>query len=745
MEEKKSRIFFAVAAFAIPVVLYSYVSFHVFPASHFLKYSLAAEKISNHTLGGDRLLDYSPLYLMVHVVLRNEPVIQWIQIFLAGGASCLLFLLLSRFFRRSIAIAGTIAFILNRTLMVYTTVPEPEVFLLFWIIASLFFLYGETKASHFVAGIFFTLGILTRPNFLPVLAVVLLYFFIQQKDRKAAFVSAVLFFLPVCIGLTAIWVRNARILGHFSPIVMNPGTIFFEGNNPLSHGQDVVYPALVGEIGLAATNESDYQHEIYRVFARNATGKNLSILEVNSYWIHRATDFLKDYPGHTIRLFATKLFHCFHGYEWHDLSNAYWNERMLQKMRFPAVPFALVSTLAILGMLVKARETRKWILLYAVLFCQVAVMVAIYVHARHRLAILAVFILFACAGLEYLLICRRKILIVAALIPLLVFLSWPTDLMREETHLWTSLQTASLLRTKAFQLRGEGKWNEAADAAALALAYAPWQYDQGRPANLPYAEDFVTRALQISKPPQTFSERFDHATLLLLAGRLKESQAAFLDILQEGYEFKRDQFESSQPLFYLARIAEMQNNPEEALLLLKQGLEKSPGEPYLLSHLFVLTREGAYREKLFRYFGDIDAQFYLGQANLQVGDPAEALQNFEYVNEKIPGFRRGLFFDAAALGKTGRLQEGATVYRKAISIQPDPVLMEKESLELFQRLSQDSNDAFALFSYGIVLRQFGHYKDALSVQQKARLIAPQNQQISSEIDTIERISGTISR
>src|SRR4029079_2565156 len=111
------------------------------------------------------------------------------------------FLLLSRFFRRSIAIAGTIAFILNRTLMAYAAILEPEPFLLFFLIASLFFAYRERTASHFVAGIFFALGILTRPNFLPILAVIPFHFLFQQPNRRKALISTMSFLLPVFIAL----------------------------------------------------------------------------------------------------------------------------------------------------------------------------------------------------------------------------------------------------------------------------------------------------------------------------------------------------------------------------------------------------------------------------------------------------------------------------------------------------------------------------------------------------------------
>jgi len=579
---------------------------------------------------------------------------------------------------------------------------------------------------------------------MPVLLVVQLHFAFQQKGRRRVFISTACFIAPVLVCLLAVWIRNAEALGHFSPVVMNPGTVFFEGNNPLSWGQDVVYPELVSEMNSEYPNQSDYQHELYRLIARKATNRPLSVPEVNSYWINKAKNFLLDNPGHALKLFSTKLFHCFHNYQWHDLSNAYWNEESIAKSKILTIPFALISSLALVGLLTLARDAKKIVLIYAVYFCQIVVMVFIYVHARHRIAIFPLFIFFACAGIQAIIQSKKRLLLTAGVIALFVLLYIPTDLMREETHLWQTTETYGRLISNAYRLRAAGKWKEASDAAARAIATCPWQLQLGRPSNLPISgKAFVLRALQLSKQPTDLSALFDRATLLLEAGKIKEAWKIFYDFTAEHRQFKRDQYQSSQPLFYIAIIAEARNDRAPAIRILEKALKDSPGDPDILSYLFALTGNSQYKEKLFRYFDELDAEFYLGKAYLETGNSTQAARNFESVVSKLPNFRRGLIYLAAALAESNQLEAAASAYRKAIGMRSDPVLLEDPMIELFRRIANaKSRDPFAQYSYGIVLRQFGHYEEALKVQQTAQILAPANRQIISEIETIKRISGS---
>ena len=70
---------------------------------------------------------------------------------------------------------------------------------------------------------------------------------------------------------------------------------------------------------------------------------------------------------------------------------------------------------------------------------------------------------------------------------------------------------------------------------------------------------------------------------------------------------------------------------QSTLNRLKKALEKNPGDPWVLSHLVALTDEPLYKMKLFRYFDEIDAEFFLGKAYLTTGRFQDAVESFSFV------------------------------------------------------------------------------------------------------------------
>lgn len=165
-----------------------------------------------------------------------------------------------------------------------------------------------------------------------------------------------------------------------------------------------------------------------------------------------------------------------------------------------------------------------------------------------------------------------------------------------------------------------------------------------------------------------------------------------------------------------------------------------PGDPSILAHLTALTGSSKYRDKLFRYFDDIDAHFYLGKAFLENKAPAKAAENFLYVSSRLPEFRRGLIYLAAALGEAGEYDEAARKYKEAISMAPEPVMSEKEIIAIFRKLSEQApNDAERLYDFGVVLRQFGYHAQALQVQKEGLKLDASNLRIKQEVDFLERI------
>jgi tetratricopeptide (TPR) repeat protein len=142
--------------------------------------------------------------------------------------------------------------------------------------------------------------------------------------------------------------------------------------------------------------------------------------------------------------------------------------------------------------------------------------------------------------------------------------------------------------------------------------------------------------------------------------------------------------------------------------------------------------------RLIRYFGELDARFYIGRAAVAAGAGGLAVPNLQYVCRILPDYRRAHLYLAAALGMAGHAEEGVAEYRTAMRLSGDPVMLEAESVALFASLAQQKpQEALAVYSYGVVLRQFGRYREALEVQKKAFAVQP-SPSIQSEIQDLEK-------
>jgi len=136
---------------------------------------------------------------------------------------------------------------------------------------------------------------------------------------------------------------------------------------------------------------------------------------------------------------------------------------------------------------------------------------------------------------------------------------------------------------------------------------------------------------------------------------------------------------------------------------------------------------------------------HLHQTRLRRRDPAAVwLNRRRKPASRAPGGGKDLRnpggdFLAAALANAERLHEAEGVYRTVLQMSSDPVMREKEILALFRKLSERSPDnPEHLYMYGFVLRQFGHYEEALVLQHQA-LEKSQAPAIRAEIAALQNV------
>jgi tetratricopeptide (TPR) repeat protein len=736
-EMRRLPLFVAVATF----LFHGALVLSSFPSDlQFSKYPWAAAQHLANELPPERALDLSPLYFYVHAAATalsgrpvagtglEAPAVVLLQLVATAASAALLLLLLQRFFTLRVALAGTAAFVSSRGVVIYTAVLEPEAFLLLFLVAFLYFCPGSAGRHRLLAGVALALAVSVRPTALPLIAAVPLYFRVNRGRGRWLHPAATVL-APVGVVLLALSVRNGVAAGTFTPLGMNPGFVFYEGNNPLSSGRSAVYPPLVGELKQEIPDHPDNPHLTYRLIAERATGRDLTVGEANEYWRRKAVSFIADHPVRAVRRVLHKGYLVLHDFRAHDLIPAERFDRRLRQNRIPAVPFALVAAMAVGGAVLSLPRWRPLLLVYALLGGQVASMLVFYVSERQRLAALPAFVFFACAALSYVSgsPARVRQLSLAWAGVLAVALMVPNHVMREDRHLWTAYEASDRAWMRAIELRDEGRLAEAATSAAAGYAAAPWLRDYARPSGVSFSPDgFDARALgSLSPVDRDPSLRFDRAQLLLAAGRLDEAEALLTRLIADRERFDRIFVGSSEPRYYLARIELLRGQGARAAELLEEALAAAPGDPFVLAGLAALTGEARHRRQIERYFGELDAAFLIGVAQLESGRSGEAVRNLSDTMERLPELWRAKIYLAAALGADGEAVRASLLYKVATATRSDPAVLEERIVPVFASVARTTpSDPRGHFEHGLVLAQFGRFQEALAALETARALDP---------------------
>jgi tetratricopeptide (TPR) repeat protein len=577
---------------------------------------------------------------------------------------------------------------------------------------------------------------------LPLLAVVPIFFRLNAPRERWLRATALVLAPPLLV-LLALGLRNGLAADSYSPLGMNAGFVFFEGNNPLSSGRSAVYPPLVGELNIEGGGQPDAPHLAYRRVAEQSSGRALSTAEANRFWRRKALDFIADHPGRFLALSGSKSWFVLHEHRRHDLVPAERYEQRLRALRIPAVPLAIVWPLALFGLAVSLPRWRELLLLYALLASQTAVLVLVYVSERQRLPLLPCLVFFACAALTHAATApRRRVAgLAAATLLFAALLTRPNAVIREDRHVWAAYQAREQVWQGAFRLRDEGRLDEAAQASVLAYAAAPWLRDYSRPAGLGFLPgEFAERALAaLGAEDDHPSRRFDRAQLLIDAGRWEEAETLLHRLVSEGDRFDRGPLQSSQPLYYLARIAAVRGRPEEALGYLGRALEAAPGDPFVMAELSALTGDGAHRQTIARYFSEIEAARLTGMAQLELGTRDRGVAELSRAVQLLPELWRTKIYLAAALGAQGNGEAAIQRYREAMAQRNDPALLEGRIVPVFAAAAAGApGGALAHFQYGGVLAQFGRYDEALEALRIARAFGG-GQEVEEAIAEVERM------
>jgi tetratricopeptide (TPR) repeat protein len=711
----------------------------------FSKYPVAASQLLAGTLAGERALDFSPLYTLLFAVIGKylqDPAtkVLWFQSALIALTPGIFYLVVRRHFGRLPSLCGAVAFALSPSLLVAGYVFEPEALLLLLTVLFLFFAGRRSMGSLFFAGLFLTLGLLTRPSFLPLVLLAPAALWLEEGGRGRRLRLAGAFLLPVMAVIAAFSLKA----GSFPPPLMNPGTVFFDGNNPLSDGSGVAYPPLVSHLAAEFPETSDYQHAVYRLAARRDTGRDLTHAGTNRFWAGKALNFITDHPGRFLAFEARKLYMLMHGYRWHDLRAAAVADGTLRARGVPTVPFALVSVLALLGLWLARERWREFFLQYCGFFSMCFLILATYASDRQRLSLLPFLHFFAVAAIASLAAKRFPLRLAAAatLIPVVLVMSRPDERMRRNRATWEGYHRERELVAAADEYQGRRDFTRALEARAQAVAWLPRTAAFGaRRAELPTdPAGIAADALRVFPVVRGGDALALHGRAFLLteAGRLEEAERILAPLAAAGGAAARD------AKLLLAETVSRRGDTGEAWRLLRDQLEANPGAPEVLAALAALDGGEKYAALLRRYFDEGDALYFLGHAYLKFGKPGAAVDAFRRLTVLFPEYGEGRIFLAAALSDAGRSREAVTSFREAMKKNSDPVYFPGKILAAFRAEAEAAPpDGEARYWYAKALRLYGRFAEARAMLEPL-LAATGKKAVADELrdlDTLLRSAG----
>ncbi|MFH1688119.1 MAG: glycosyltransferase family 39 protein [bacterium] len=239
-------------------------------------------------------------------------------------------------------------------------------------------------------GLLFGLASITRPTALPVIAV-LAVVLILLRYRQVDYLRTTL--APVVLGLVIlvapISIRNLVVVGDAVLIASQGGVNFFIGNHQGADGIAACLPEPLGHNWRIA----DVTH-----VAEKESGRQLKPGEVSDFWLDRAADWIVTEPTSAAVLYLKKLYHTVSNDE--VSNNRHLGQFFSQVWILGMIPisFAVVFAFAMVGMIWTWRQSpgTRWLtLLIAV---NTALIAAFFFSSRFRLPVLPFWIVLAAGG-----------------------------------------------------------------------------------------------------------------------------------------------------------------------------------------------------------------------------------------------------------------------------------------------------------------------------------------------------------
>jgi 4-amino-4-deoxy-L-arabinose transferase-like glycosyltransferase len=352
----------------------------------------------------------SPFYILLlaflkSVVSLNVEQIKLLQAFVGSFNVVLIYFTAKEFFNSKIALLAAGLSVIYAPLILHDcsllTATYVISFNLLGLITFSKFLKNGKIVFLALAGIFFGLSLITRPNvslFIIIIAASLLFprkIGLKRHSLLCFFLFVISFLLPVAPVAGLNYLRS----GEWVWINNSGGWVFYCSNNRNSTGVGFHPPPELMKIGarnyLTRRIGIGYTEHLDSItIARERTGKHLFHKEVSHYWFARGLEEIKENPRRFFNFLARKSFYALNQFEAHDTL-----ETTLDGWRMVSIPllnFGMVIPFALVGIFFPngVRKDTRWPLLFYLLSYFISLII-FYTIPRLRLPAEPILLLFA--------------------------------------------------------------------------------------------------------------------------------------------------------------------------------------------------------------------------------------------------------------------------------------------------------------------------------------------------------------
>lgn len=594
----------------------------------FGKYLKLADSVVAGKLPADRMNDVSPLYLWSvsagRAIGLTPRALSWLQL-LATLLATLLAALTARKMAGDIAgLLAALALLASRTVVFNATELEPEVLILLLNALALWLLLGKERPSPFLGGMAAAASVMTRPTaILPLIVLAA----IAARDRWTRFLAGAAIPIAVILGVNIAVTRQ--------PVVMNGGTVFYEGLNAHASGYAGVRPSVVDDLRAwdpSISGESDPLHVAFRKIVSRIHHHTATPDETNGYWTGRALAFAREFPAAAARLTLRKLFFAMHSYE-------AWDVRRTEERSANAgalwLPFGLLFALALVSLARKKGERTRRPIPIGSLACIVAVYIAamaiFHVTSRQRNALMPAVAILAGVAITQLDVKRG-----AAVVLVTLLLTYDYGPQREHRY---------FEREKLIVNYGGIR-----DPAVLST------YPVGVDRDIPIAPAAAVRDACLRELAHADSDarRFDIANGLLIAGEWETAERILGAIESDGYRPWRGLAAVSSVAFYRSIALLHLHRTADARTELLRAQREAPADDAVLALTAVALRDRESARRLFAIYDPFTARLAVVRAFIVLRRLPEALNAANTLTHDLPEWKRAALIAAELRDYAGR-------------------------------------------------------------------------------------------